>query len=71
LGQESPKLMRLLGNIQGHNILILVDSGSSHTFINTFQVAKLQGVSSLDCSVSVKVASGLALSCHSLIQDAE
>jgi hypothetical protein len=34
LGVESPKSMRLVGQIQGHSVMILVDSGSSHTFVS-------------------------------------
>jgi predicted aspartyl protease len=40
--------MRFLGSIQGHTILILVDSGSSHTFINASVAAQLARISSLD-----------------------
>jgi hypothetical protein len=45
---ESPKSMRFLESIQGHTILILVDSGSSHTFINASVAAQLARISSLD-----------------------
>jgi hypothetical protein len=45
---KSPKSMRFLGSIQGHTILILVDSGSSHTFINASVAAQLARISSLD-----------------------
>lgn len=34
LGIESPKTMRLQGLIQRHEVLMLVDSGSTHSFIS-------------------------------------
>jgi predicted aspartyl protease len=38
---ESPKSMMMLGQIQGVDIMILVDSGSSHTFIKEAVAEKL------------------------------
>jgi hypothetical protein len=46
-GVESPKSLRLLGKIQGHDIVILLDSGSSHTFVSTTMAAMLTGLSAL------------------------
>jgi hypothetical protein len=39
-------------------MLVLLDSGSSNTFISSAVVTQLFGVSSLDKQLSVKVASG-------------
>jgi hypothetical protein len=36
--------MRLWGKIQSHDVLILVDSGSSHMFVSSIVAVKLQGV---------------------------
>jgi len=35
LGQETPKTIKLLGSVPGHDVVILVDFGSTHTFIST------------------------------------
>jgi hypothetical protein len=43
-GSEAPKSMRLLGHIQGHDVLILLDSGSSAYFISSSLAEKLEGV---------------------------
>jgi hypothetical protein len=64
-GTDSPKSMRLWGKIQGHDILILVDSGSTHTFISTGMSHKMQGQSALPKSMRVKVANGAWVACES------
>jgi hypothetical protein len=64
-GKDSPKSMRLLGQIQGIEILMLVDSGSSNTFISAQLAAKMTGVSQLVQPLSVKVANGLSMQCQS------
>jgi hypothetical protein len=51
-GTDSAKYMRLLGSMQGKEILILVDSGSSHTFFSMMLVGGFQGISML-LSISV------------------
>jgi hypothetical protein len=52
-GTNSAKSMRLLGSMQGKEILILVDSGSSHTFVSTMLVGGFQGISKLSVPISV------------------
>jgi hypothetical protein len=64
-GKDSPKSMRLLGQIQGMEILMLVNSGSSNTFISAQLAAKMTGVSQLVQPLSVKVANGLSMQCQS------
>ena len=54
-----------MGTIQHKEVLILVDSGSSCSFISSNLAAKLQGVSSLSAPVTVKVADGGVLQCSS------
>lgn len=34
-GQVTPKTFKLYGSVQGHEVVILVDSSSTHTFIST------------------------------------
>lgn len=62
-GKPAPKTMCLSGIIQDKPINVLIDSGSSHTFINEDLASQLNGVSSLHYSLSVKVADGGQLSC--------
>jgi hypothetical protein len=55
---ESSMSMRFWCSIQGKDILIQLNSGSSSTFISSALADQLSGVSLLDKPVSVKVASG-------------
>jgi hypothetical protein len=57
-GSESAMSMRLWGSIQGVGLLILLDSGSSHTFLSHKIVTQLSGVTPLEKSFSVQVANG-------------
>lgn len=43
-GADGPRTMRFNGAIQGHQLLILVDSGSSHSFLSTHIADQLQRV---------------------------
>lgn len=42
-GIESPRTMRFVGYLQGQEVLILVDSGSSHYFITVVLAPSLLG----------------------------
>jgi hypothetical protein len=68
-GVDSPKSLRLMGQIQGHDIMILIDSGSSHTFVSNFVAARLSGLSSLTNLLSVQVANGSRLTSSIQLQD--
>lgn len=70
-GSEHRGSMRMLGQIQGKDILILVDSGSTASFISKKVAAGLVGVWWLPTKVQVKVADGALLHCQSVIQDCE
>lgn len=70
-GLEGPRTMRLVGHIQGQEVLILVDSGSSHTFLSDQIARKLVEVQSLDKSMSVQVANGGLLLCSANIPAAQ
>jgi hypothetical protein len=63
VGTASPKTLCLSGQIQGHSLSILVDSGSSHTFIDSALACCLSGVQQLQPAVRVQVANGAMLSC--------
>lgn len=69
-GHEAPKTIRFKGHIQGQEVLILVDSGSSHTFISAAVAQSLSGVSPLPVSVAVQVANGNKMACTSQLSQA-
>ncbi|CAO2166027.1 unnamed protein product [Urochloa humidicola] len=64
-GKNAPKTLRLLGQIQHKDVLILVDSGSSHTFISSKMAGQLQGSKPMESSLLVTVADGSRLQCTS------
>jgi hypothetical protein len=55
--------MKLMGSIQGHPMLILVDSGSTHSFLKEDLVVRLTGAIPLPKQLSVAVADGAEMSC--------
>lgn len=69
-GIEGPKTMKFHGSIQGLEVLILVDSGSSNTFVSHSIASKLSGVESLSTPVKVQVANGSVLQCSSKLSNA-
>jgi hypothetical protein len=50
-GKSVVRTMQFTGCIEGHDILILVDSGSSHSFINSSVASQLFGVCGLPAPV--------------------
>lgn len=59
----SPKSMQLAVEIQGHQMLFLVDSGSSPCFIDSKRAAQLSGRQPLVAPIHVKIAGGAILQC--------
>lgn len=57
------RTMQFLGSIEGHDILILIDSGSSHSFINNSVASKLSGVCGLPATISVQFTDGNSVPC--------
>jgi hypothetical protein len=55
-GLPAPKTLSLSGVIQGLKARILVDSGSSHSFISDNLAVQLFGVIPLQASMTVQVA---------------
>jgi hypothetical protein len=55
------RTMCLQGNIQGHDITIFIESGSSHTFISENVASVLKGVVPGSSKLLVKVANGQRL----------
>ena len=66
----APHTLCLSGHIQGHPVAILVDSGSSHSFVSFSLVPVLDNVVNLPAVLSVRVANGDQLSCGSFIPQA-
>lgn len=52
-GSDTISTMRLQGQIQQHNLLVLIDSGSSHTFLNDSRRPLLFGVQELTTLITV------------------
>jgi hypothetical protein len=57
-GKDSPRTLKIQGSIQNMQILVLLDSGSSHSFLSEQVTIPLQGVSSSYVSSKVKLANG-------------
>lgn len=55
--------MQFQGTIQGLPVKILLDSGSSHTFVSLTLSSKLTGQSPLSVPLCVKIADGQVLDC--------
>jgi hypothetical protein len=66
-GTQGKKTMRLQGLIQDKEILILVDSGSSSTFISTTLVQQLQLQTTPIPATKVTIADGSLMTCDSQI----
>jgi hypothetical protein len=62
-GAPAPKTLCLAGTLQGHPISILVDSGSSHTFLSTKIGSSLPHLQPLQPTLAVQVANGEILQC--------
>lgn len=69
-GAPAPKTLYLQSTLQDLPLSILVDSGSSHTFISTRLAGSLQCVQTLVPAVQVQVANGALLQCNSYIPNA-
>lgn len=66
-GTESSKSIRLRGWIQGTEILMLVDSGSSYSFIDTEIGSTLSVITNLRQPIIVKIADGGTMTCNQQI----
>lgn len=66
---EGFKTIRLRGHMNGKEVFMLVDSGSSHSFVDDRLAAHISPWQPLPQSVRVKVANGGVISCtHELSQ---
>jgi hypothetical protein len=60
---EARNTFHLLGQIQKHQVLMLIDFGSSHCFVSETMAAKLHGVEQATTPITVKLADGSLISC--------
>lgn len=66
-GSECKGTIRLQGWLQKRQVLMLVDSGSTHSFINAELAKNMEGAQPLGKEVQVRVADGSVLQCASVI----
>lgn len=62
-GTESSNTFRLLGQLQKQRVLMLIDSGSSHCFVNESIAATLKGTENKIQPLQVKIADGGLMTC--------
>lgn len=62
-GPKTPKTVRLCCEIQGLEVMILVDSENTHNFIGEALASKLQGGQRLIQPMNVRIANGGMLAC--------
>lgn len=70
-GTESSSCIRLTAKVQEQTMLILLDSGSSHSFVSASFVRRLQLPTSPLPPVPVKVANGQFIICDSMVSQLE
>lgn len=70
-GAESPTTMRLHGWVQHREVLMLIDSGSSHSFVSAALAEKLDGVQAAQRHLHVRVANGGKMRCEQEIPDCQ
>jgi hypothetical protein len=69
-GSTAPRTVKFNGSIQHKQVTMLLDSGSSSSFISTSLATQLSGVQPLDKPVIVQVAGGGLLSCEAFLPQA-
>ena len=70
-GNSKKGVLQLIGVIQQVEVSILIDSGSTHSFVSQFVLPKFASVVLQETSVSVKVANGNLMQCTSQWGQAE
>jgi hypothetical protein len=61
--KTTSKSFRLRGQLQGIDVVILLDSGSSHCFLSANHTSALSGLARLDTPLSVTMANGEVVQC--------
>ena len=67
-GNVTPQTVRLQGLIQNQKVLMLIDSGSSHSFISENFTGRIAAKTEELPPVSVRVANGQRLLCNKLLR---
>jgi hypothetical protein len=57
-GTPSPKTMRIVGVIRFHRVIVLIDSGSTHNFVDTKLAASLELQPQPQDGITVQIANG-------------
>jgi hypothetical protein len=70
-GSVSPHTMQLKGSLSGRALTILVDSGSSHSFLSSTIATDIPNMKQLPSLVTVRVANGGSIVCSAEIQCVE
>lgn len=66
-GSESSKSIKLRGWVQNRELLMLVDSGSTHSFIDEQKGQHMRGLQALQSPLKVQVADGGQIPCSRII----
>ncbi|KAH0660925.1 hypothetical protein KY289_029673 [Solanum tuberosum] len=69
LGNTTGTIMKLQGTLNGHRVLLLVDSGSSHNFISEKIVEELQLPAQVVPYLRVQIGNGDIIRCNRLCQN--
>lgn len=70
-GSPDPGVLQLHAWLQGHEILMLVDSGSSTSFVDSALAAKLTGAAPLSRPCKVRVGNGATIPCSHCIPECQ
>lgn len=68
-GRLTPRIVRLAAQIQTSHVLMLLDSGSSNSFISDRLAAQVQGIQTALAPMRVRIADGGTMLCTSEIPD--
>jgi hypothetical protein len=63
-GHLAPETLRLVGRVSNHNVVLLVDGGSTHNFIQERLVKSLGLTAQPTSSLKVMVGNGNEIDCH-------
>jgi hypothetical protein len=71
LGQSAKRALQFMGTMHQYPLHILVDSGSTHSFLSQHMVDKIGSLQLVPTNVQVKVADGNVLQCMAVLPQAE
>jgi transposase InsO family protein len=69
-GIQASRTIQFQGELQGKSVVILLDSGSSHSFVSESLAVSLSGTLSRSAAVWVQVADGAKIRCDTQLTDA-